>query len=152
MYENKKLMKPERIVMNPAVAKEVEIPVPEDRKRKLDALFEALLTVVGEGYVYLNDLKYDYSRWAISLVDDFGFESEYVYHAGKIWQNYIHPDDLMPYRQSVDSVVRGKAKVESYSHRVRKPDGTYIVIQPRYFILNDDEGKPEYFGGILVPQ
>ena len=152
MYKNKKWLKPERVVMSPDKAKEIEIPVPADRKRRLDALFEAFLTMAGEGYVYLNDLKYDYSRWAIALVDDFGFQSEYCYHAGKIWQDYIHPDDLQPYREGIHSAIFKKGEVHSYAHRVRKKDGTYVMLQPRYFILNDDEGKPEYFGGILVPQ
>ena len=152
MYKNKKWLKPERVEMSPDKAKEIEIPVPADRKRRLDALFEAFLTMAGEGYVYLNDLKYDYSRWAIALVDDFGFQSEYCYHAGKIWQDYIHPDDLQPYREGIHSAIFKKGEVHSYAHRVRKKDGTYVVLQPRYFILNDDEGKPEYFGGILVPQ
>ena len=86
------------------------------------------------------------------LVDDFGFQSEYCYHAGKIWLDYIHPDDLVEYSRSVHSVIFGKGEVSSYSHRVRKKDGTYVVLQPRYFILNDENDKPEYFGGILVPQ
>ena len=152
MYENKKWLKPEKKEMTPDVAKQIEIPVPADRRRKLDALFEAFLTMAGEGYVYLNDLKYDYSRWAISMVDDFGFQSEYCYHAGKIWLDYIHPDDLVEYNRSVHAVIFGKGEVGSYSHRVRKKDGTYVVLQPRYFILNDENDKPEYFGGILVPQ
>ena len=60
----------------------------------LDSLFGALLTVAGGGYIYLCDLRYDYSRWALSIIDDFGLKSEYMYHADKIWRDYIHPDDL----------------------------------------------------------
>ena len=152
MYRNKKWLKPERMEMTPDVAKNLEVPVPADRKRKLDILFEAFLTVAGEEYVFLNDLKYDYSRWSIATVDDFHFTSEYNYHAGKIWQEFIHPDDLEQYRKNVDAIIFGKGEAIEYKHRVRKPDGTYITIQPRAFVLTDEQGHPEYFGGIMIPQ
>ena len=51
-------------------------------------MFGAMVTVSGGGYVFLNDMRYDFSRWALSLVDDFGLESEYMYHADKIWEKY----------------------------------------------------------------
>lgn len=152
MYENKKWLKPERKEMTPDVARNLNVPVPEDRKRKLDVLFEALFTMAGEGYVFLNDLKYDYSRWSASTVDDFHFTSEYNYHAGRIWQEYIHPDDLEEYRKNVDAIIFGNGQVKDYKHRVRKPDGTYIQIQPRVFVMVDEQGHPEYFGGIMIPQ
>ncbi|MBP3297514.1 MAG: GGDEF domain-containing protein [Lachnospiraceae bacterium] len=114
MYRNKKWLKPERMEMTPDVAKNLEVPVPADRKRKLDILFEAFLTVAGEEYVFLNDLKYDYSRWSIATVDDFHFTSEYNYHAGRIWQEFIHPDDLEQYRKNVDAIIFGKGEAIEY--------------------------------------
>ena len=152
MYENKKWLKPERKEMTPDVARNLEVPVPEDRKRKLDILFEAFFTMAGEGYVFLNDLKYDFSRWSASTVDDFEFASEYNYHAGKIWQEFIHPDDLAEYRKNVDAIIFGNGEVTEYPHRVRKPDGTYLLLKPRAFVLVDEQGHPEYFGGIMIPQ
>ena len=151
MYENKKLLKSgkrERIHN----ATETETPVPDERRRKLDSLFGAFLTIAGEGYVYLNDLRYDFSRWSFSLVDDFALESEYMYHAGKIWQEYVHPDDLAQYREVVDAVISGTSDMRYLRYRVRRPDGAYIVVQPRAFVMSDANGDPEYFGGIIVPQ
>ena len=152
MYENKKLLKSGNSSGGISNATVMEIPVPEDRKRKLDGLFGALFTMAGEGYVFLNDLRYDYSRWALSLIDDFGMQSEYMYHAGKIWQQFVHPDDLAQYRKVVDAVVSGKSEMKYLCYRARRPDGTYVWLKPRAFILNDDQGNPEYFGGIIVPQ
>ena len=37
-------------------------------------------------------------------------------------------------------------------YRAVRPDGTYVVLEPRAFILNDSQGNPEYFGGIIVPK
>lgn len=153
MYEHKKQLKAGSGVRGRIRnATEVEIPIPEERRRKLDALFGAFFTMAGEGYVYLNDLRYDYSRWSLSLVDDFAMPSEYMYHAGKIWQDHVHPDDLSKYKEVVDNVILGKAEMNYLCYRARKSDGTYVVLQPRAFVLSDDKGNPEYFGGILVPQ
>ena len=151
MYENKRLLKSGSTSWNNERAMEVEIPIPEERKRRLDGLYGALFTMAGEGYVFLNDLQYDYSRWSMSLIDDFGLQSEYMYHAGKIWQDYVHPDDLPLYKGVIDAVICGRDDMKYLRYRARRPDGMYIVLQPRAFILNDSQGNPEYFGGIIVP-
>ena len=153
MYEHKKLLKAGGSVAGKlSGATKTEIPIPDERKRKLDGMFGALFTMAGDGYVFLNDLRYDYSRWAASLVDDFGMPSEYMYHAGKIWQQCVHPDDLEKYVEVVDAVVTGQSEMKYLCYRAKKIDGTYLVMQPRAFVLNDGEGNPEYFGGIIVPQ
>ena len=130
----------------------MDIPIPDDRKRALDSLFGALFTMAGGGYVYLNDLRYDYSRWALALVDDFGLSSEYMYHAGRIWEAYVHPEDIGHYKGVIDAVIAGESDMDFLRYRARTPDGAYITIQPRAFVMNDKDGNPEYFGGILVPQ
>ena len=102
--------------------------------------------------VYLNDMNYDYSRWSLPLIDDFGLESEYMYHADKIWLDYIHPEDLKVYRAAVDAVLNGNAEVQAIYYRARKPDGTYVSLTTRGFVLTDSKGNPEYFGGIIIQQ
>ncbi|MCR4998542.1 MAG: PAS domain-containing protein [Lachnospiraceae bacterium] len=37
-------------------------------------------------------------------------------------------------------------------YRARKVDGTYVWITTRGFLLSDENGKPEYFGGIMIPK
>lgn len=152
MYENKRLLKFGNTGGKPRNATDVEIPIPDERKRILDAMFGALFTMAGEGYIYLNDLRYDYSRWSISLVDDFGIPSEYMYHAGQIWQKHVHPDDVAEYKEVVDAVICGNEDMNYLRYRARRADGTYVVLQPRSFVLNDSQGNPEYFGGIIIPQ
>ena len=152
MYANKKSLKGGGPRFSLKDAHEQELPIPDDRKRRLDSLFGALFTMAGEGYVYLNDLRYDYSRWSLEFVDDFGLPSEYMYHAGKIWETFVHPDDMEHYKGVVDSVISGESDMDFLRYRARRPDGTYITIQPRAFVMNDKDGNPEYFGGILIPQ
>lgn len=152
MYAAKNELKSAHLIDGYAGMEKIEAKIPDDRKRMLDAMFGALYTVAGEGYVYLNDMKYDFSRWSLQLVDDFHLDSEYMYHADRIWQDYIHPDDLQIYRQAVDAAICGNAEVTKIYYRARMADGKYVMLTTRAFILNDSDGNPDYFGGIIVEQ
>ena len=152
MYIVKKEMKSVHLIDGLANMDRVEKLIPDERRRLLDGMFGALYTVAGEGYVYLNDMRYDFSRWSISLVDDFNLESEYMYHADRIWQNYVHPEDLQVYRKAVDTAICGNAQVTPIYYRARMADGTYVMLTTRAFILSDSEGNPDYFGGIIIPR
>ncbi|MBR5421966.1 MAG: diguanylate cyclase [Lachnospiraceae bacterium] len=152
MYENKSGLKNMSKRDGFANMEKANTPIPDERKRQLDGMFGALYTVAGGGYVYINDMKYDFSRWALPLIDDFGMESEYMYHADRIWQDYIHPDDLEVYRKAVDTAICGNAMVTPIYYRARRTDGTYVMLTTRAFILSDSNGDPEYFGGIIIQQ
>ncbi|MBR4807300.1 MAG: diguanylate cyclase, partial [Lachnospiraceae bacterium] len=151
MYENKKELKTTHIVNSFANMEDIEEPIPDERRRLLDSMFGALVTVTGGGYIYINDMRYDFSRWSLSLIDDFNIDSEYMYHAEKVWNEYIHPDDFEIYREAVEAVLRGNAEVRPISYRARRPDGRYVRLTTRGFVLVDRNGDPEYFGGIIVP-
>ncbi len=152
MYENKNELKAGNAREGYRKMEEMDTPIPAERKRLLDGLFGALLTVAGGGYVYLNDMKYDFSRWSLSLVDDFGLESEYMYHADAVLLDYVHPEDTKVYREAVDAVLCGNAEVRQIFYRARKADGKYVLLTTRGFVLSDSEGEPEYFGGIIIGQ
>lgn len=150
MYADKKDLKSMSARDGFADMKKIDSPIPDERRRLLDGFFGAMYTIAGEGYVYLNDMKYDFSRWSLPLIDDFGIESEYMYHAEKIWQEYIHPDDMQAYKAAVDAVLSDTAEVRPILYRARKKDGTYALLSTRGFVLSDKDGKPEYFGGIMT--
>ena len=152
MYENKTAIKSRKLVKGYREMEQLDIPISDERKRRLDGMFGALLTVSGGGYVYLCDMKYDFSRWSLSLVDDFGLKSEYMYHADIIWQDYLHPDDLEKYRAAVEGAIRGEGKVSPIHYRAKRADGNYVSLSTRAFILSDKDGNPDYFGGIIIQQ
>ena len=152
MYENKNELKSIKIVDYFIGMNSMDIPIKAERKRLLDGMFGALYTVAGDGYVYLNDLKHDFSRWSLALVDDFGMQSEYMYHADKYWQKHIHPDDMKTYQEAIDAVLCGNAEVRPIRYRARRADGTYAVCYTRGFVLSDKDGNPEYFGGIIIAE
>lgn len=149
MYENKNLVKSRKGMEKIKSRLGGEVEIPEERKRMLDSLFGALHTVAGGGYIYLCDMRYDYSRWALSLIDDFGLKSEYMYHADKIWEGYVHPDDLQAYREAIETTFHGSGSVIPLVYRIKKPDGSYVALSTRGFIMTGSDGNPDYFGGIM---
>lgn len=148
MYENKNELKS----MKNTSLDSIEVPITAERKRLLDSLFGALYTVIGEGYVYLNDMKHGFSRWSLPLVDDFGMSSEYMYHAEKNWEEHIHPDDMGVYNKAIDVLLCGNAELRPIRYRARRADGTYAVCYTRGFVLNDKDGLPDFFGGVIITE
>lgn len=151
MYKNKSKLKTSRLIEDVKKLKDIKTPITDTRKRQLDQLFGALCTISDGGYVFLSDMRYDFSRWSLSLVNDFGLDSEYMYHADNVWRKFIHPDDVDACRKAAEAVLCDDAEVQSFYYRARKTDGTYVILSTRGFVLNDSKGRPEYFGGIIVP-
>jgi PAS domain-containing protein len=151
MYKNKSKLKSMKLVDDFRKMDKIKKEIPAERKRLLDAFFGAMCTMSNGGYVYLNDMRYDFSRMSLTFVDDFGLDSEYMYHADSIWQQYVHPDDVETYREAVDAVLCKNDDVQHFSYRAKKADGTYVRLKTRGFVPVDSEGKPEYFGGIILP-
>lgn len=123
--------------------------ITEERKKKLDSLFEAL-SIVGEGvYVYLCDMEYDYSRWSKLAVDTFGLEDEYIYAAGEVWEQHVHPEDRDAYRRSINSIFSGENAGHDMQYRARKSNGEYEVCTCKGLVIRDSDGNPQYFGGAI---
>lgn len=125
------------------------VMIPEDEKRKLDALFNAFEIASEGAYVYLCDMRYDLSRWSKAAVNSFGLPSEYMYGAGDIWEEHIHPDDRAAYHAGISDIFSGNASGHDMQYRAMKRNGEYDVCTCRGVVLRDDKGKPEYFGGVI---
>jgi PAS domain S-box-containing protein len=123
--------------------------IPEDAKKKLDTLYESYSVVAEDTYVFLCDMKYSYSRWSKALVEHFGLPSEYMYDAGLIWEEHIHPDDRKAYRDGIEEIFSGKAPGHDMQYRARRPDGSYDVCTCRGMVLSTPDGTPDFFCGII---
>ena len=117
--------------------------------KKLDSLFEAISIVAEGAYVYLCDMKTDMSRWSKTAVDLFGLPDTYMLNAGDIWAEHIHPDDRESYSRSIDDVFSGKASGHDMQYRARTFDGSYTLCTCRGVVIRDNDGNPEYFGGVI---
>ena len=151
MYENKSRLKELKLIQESHSLKEkaaVRI-ITEERRTMLDTLFKAF-DVVAEGtYVYLCDMKYDYSRWSKNAVDTYGLPSEYMYGAGDIWENHIHPDDREAYHKGIDEIFSGNASGHDMQYRAQRVNGEYDVCTCRGVVIRDPAGEPDYFAGTI---
>ncbi|MCR5283311.1 MAG: PAS domain-containing protein [Lachnospiraceae bacterium] len=81
--------------------------ITQEAKKRLDQLFESYSIIAEDTFVFLCDMQYDYSRWSKALVENFDLPSEYMYRAGEIWEEHIHPEDRKAYREGLDAIFRG---------------------------------------------
>ena len=121
----------------------------ERAKQRLDSVFEAFSIVAEDTHVFICDMKYDYSRWSKSLVETFGLPSEYMYSAGTIWEEHVHPDDRQAYREGIDAIFSGKQSGHDIQYRAKLPNGEYNICTCRGLVIKDENGNPEYFGGAI---
>lgn len=121
----------------------------EEELNKLNSLYEAISVVAEGAYVYLCDMKTNMSRWSKAAVDFFDMPSEYMYDAGIIWEQKIHPDDREVYNKSISDIFSGNAANHDMQYRVLAADSTYTVCTCRGVVIRDDNGNPEYFGGVI---
>ena len=123
--------------------------IPESRVKKLDSMFEAF-SIVAEGtYVYVCDMRYDYSKWSKNAVDAFDLPGEYMYNAGGIWEEHIHPEDRDTYHDGIDAIFSGVENGHDMQYRAKKVNGEYDVCTCRGVVLLDDDSNPEYFAGVI---
>ena len=123
--------------------------ITEEAKSRLDKLFESYAIIAEDTYVYLCDMRYDYSRWSKALVDTFDLPSEYMYNAGGIWEEHIHPEDRKAYRDGLDAIFSGGQEGHDMQYRAKRPDGEYDICTCRGIVITDDDGNPRYFGGAI---
>ncbi|MBO4680731.1 MAG: EAL domain-containing protein [Clostridiales bacterium] len=151
MYEDKKRLKEIKLLGESRSLKErsSEKMITDDRRKMLDALFNSYDVVSDGTYIYLCDMKYDFSRWSKIAVDKYGLPSEYMYGAGDIWENYIHPEDRDAYHKGIDEIFGGNVSGHDMQYRVRRPDGMYDVCTCKGIVIRDTTGEPDYFVGTI---
>ncbi|MBP3380192.1 MAG: GGDEF and EAL domain-containing protein [Ruminococcus sp.] len=116
---------------------------------RLNSIFDTVYVIAEGAYVFLCEMKTNISRWSKSAVDFFDLPSEYMYDAGSIWAEHIHPDDRQAYEQSIADVFSGKSSSHNIQYRARSADGRYTVCTCRGMVIRNNDGTPEYFGGVI---
>ena len=97
--------------------------ISEERRLILDKLYRSFEIISEGAYVYLCDMKYDYSKWTEEAVQYFGLPGEYMYHAGDIWEEHIHPDDQKGYHESIQAIFDGTDSGHDMQYRARDREG-----------------------------
>ena len=126
-----------------------QFKVDEDRKKRLDELFEAFSVIAEGAYVYLCDMKLDFSRWSKDAVDFFDMPGEYMHKAGYIWEHRVHKDDREAYKKSLNDVFSGKDTRLDIQYRAMDRMGEYVACTGKGVVLKDKDGAFEYFAGSI---
>lgn len=118
-------------------------------RQQLDALFEAYSIAADGAYVYVCDIKNDFSRWSKAAVDYFGLPGEYMDNAGGIWLEHIHPEDQEDFKTNIEDLFAGRDKSHNIQYRAKTKDGKYVLCSCSGVVLPDDDGGPLVFCGII---
>lgn len=127
----------------------MEKQMDKERVDRLNRLYSAFEIVAEGSYVYLCDMKYDYSRWSEEAVQYFGLPGIYMYQAGDIWEEHIHPDDKESYHESIHAIFSGTDGGHDMQYRAKDRQGRYVVCTCHGMVLRDQDNNPEYFVGAI---
>ncbi len=111
--------------------------------------FDAFADITEGRYIFMSDLKNNYSRWSKAFVEDFGMPSEFMVDADEVWEEHIHPMDKARYRDSINNLFSGKTQRHDLVYRAKNKDGEYVTCTCKGAILKDKDGNYEYFAGII---
>ena len=118
-------------------------------KRKIDSLYGAFSVLANGAYTYVTDMKTDWTRWSKEAVHYFGLPDEYMQGVAYTWMERIHPDDRAAYKENIDKVMSSETNEHNRDYRVLTKDRRYIVCTCRGVLLRNENGTPDYFGGII---
>ena len=151
MYEDKERLKEQKLLLesHSGLDKTDIRTITESRRNHLDSLFKSFEVVAEGTYVFLCDMKYDYSRWSKNAVDAYGLPSEYMYGAGDIWENRIHPEDRDAHHKGIEEIFSGNAAGFDMQYRAMRVTGEYDVCTCRGLVIRDLSGDPDYFAGTI---
>jgi len=151
MYEEKTRLKDLKLLHDSYMLKEDSNAkhITDERKKMLDSLYKSYEVVAEGTYVYLCDMKYDLSKWSKNAVDTYDLPSEYMYGAGDIWENHIHPEDREAYHKGIEEIFSGVSSGHDMQYRAMKANGEYDVCTCRGTVIRDVFGEPDYFVGTI---
>lgn len=117
--------------------------------KRLDSIFETFSILAEGSYIYVCDIKHNYSRWSESAVNFFNLPKCYMYDAGNLWEKHIHPTDREHYHKNIEDLFSGREHLHNMQYRAKAADGNYVVCTCKGAIMYDNNGKPEYFAGSI---
>ncbi len=112
--------------------------------------FTAFASTSERSYIYLCNMNTGVSRWSPAAVQYFGLPDEYMFEAGKIWEDCIHPQDRQMYHDNIEAVFAGRTQVHELEYRVRNRLGEYVVCTCRGVVLKGNGVDPDLFAGTIV--
>lgn len=113
-------------------------------------IFEALANSSDKSYMYVTDMETGMTRWSKAAVDFFDLPSEYIDNILDVWGKKVHPDDLGPYLEDINSVLSGQKQRHEAQYRVLNKLGKYIWVECQGSIILGENNEPKVFAGVVV--
>ena len=112
-------------------------------------MFDALSMTMRHRYLYVCNMRTNMSRWSKSIVQDFNLPGEYMFDAGNIWLECIHPDDRQAYLEDIGSVFNGKSLYHDMEYRAKDANGNYVRCTCNGYRLKGVGEEPDLFVGTI---
>ena len=112
-------------------------------------IFEALSMTMRNRYLYVCNMRTNMSRWSANIVKDFNLPGEYMFDAGNIWLNCIHPDDRQLYLDDIGAVFNGQSLYHSCQYRAKDANGYYVMCACNGYRLKGNGDEPDLFVGTI---
>ncbi len=120
----------------------------ETRLRETEERFTFAVEGAGDG-IWDWDLKTDSMQFSELYMTMLGYSKDELHHHVDSWVNSVHPDDLAPTKQKLNSYLEGRSEKYSLELRLLCKDGSYKWILCRGTIVSrDNEGQPSRMIGI----
>lgn len=112
-------------------------------------MFDALSMTMRNRYLYVCNIRTNMSRWSANIVKDFNLPGEYMFDAGNIWLNCIHPDDRQVYLDDIGAVFNGQSLFHSCQYRAKDANGYYVMCACNGYRLKGKGDEPDLFVGTI---
>ncbi len=106
---------------------------------------KAVGATVWEAYIASNRLTFSEAYREV-----FGYTEDPLVHELKIWDQHLHPDDVMKTRHSINATIAARGKFWTGEYRYLKADGTYTPVLDHGYIMYDYKGKPLRMVGTMI--
>lgn len=127
------------------------VPSPDlDRTGLDDHTFQAIASLSDRMYIYLCNMRTNVSRWSVNAVDYFGLPGEYMFDAGAIWAEHIHPEDREMYLTDIENVFSGRQQRHNLEYRARNKYGDYVICTCSGIVQKGTNGEPDFFVGTMT--
>lgn len=113
-------------------------------------LFDAFAHSSDNTYIYVTDMKENLSRWSPDAIEYFDLGNEYLIDAKDIWLERVHPDDRQLYLDDINAVFNGSSKQHNCQYRAMNRYGEYVWLECRGSVINDEDGNPIVFAGMMT--
>lgn len=93
-------------------------------------------------------VKEDEARWSDELYRIFGYAPQHFVPTYKSFLESVHTDDRRFVRRSVREALYGRKQMD-IEYRIVRPDGEVRIVQTRYEVSYEEEGKPFWLSGTV---